>query len=224
MNAGCRDLERVLQDAGADRELAAAFEQHAAGCADCGRALSEWRQVSSAARALSKSWDSPELWPRIRQALAEESQQGPARERESRGGFGWSWLPAASIAALFLIATAGLWVFRNSGGRDPLTAHWQTTKEALLTERAVDEVDTAEKAYLASIEKLSKLAEPRLAGAASPVLVNYREKLDVLDSAIAELKASIDQNRFNTHLRRELLAVYQEKQRTLQNLMKEVKS
>jgi hypothetical protein len=56
------------------------------------------------------------------------------------------------------------------------------------------------------------------------VLVIYREKLDVLDSAIAELKASIDQNRFNTHLRRELLAVYQEKQRTLQNLMKEVKS
>jgi len=220
----CRDLERVLQDAGADRELAAAFEQHAAGCAACGRALAEWRQVSSAARTLSKSWDSPELWPRIRQALAEESQRGPVRERESRGGFGWSWLPAASIAALFLIATAGLWVFRNSGGRDPLTAHWQTTKDPLLTEKAVDEVDAAEKAYLASIEKLSRLAEPRLAGASTPVLVNYREKLDVLDSAIAELKASIDQNRFNTHLRRELLAAYQEKQRTLQNLMKEVKS
>ena len=224
MKTGCRDLERVLQDAGADHELAAAFEQHAAGCADCGRALSEWRQVSSAARTLSKSWDSPELWPRIRQALAEESQGGPARDRKSRGGFGWSWLPAASIAALFLIATAGLWVFRNSGGRDPLTAHWQTTKDPLLTEKAVDEVDTAEKAYLASIEKLSRLAEPWLAGASSPVLVNYKEKLDVLDSAIAELKASIDQNRFNTHLRRELLAVYQEKQRTLQNLMKEVKS
>ena len=222
MNADCRDLERVLQDAGADPELAAAFAQHAAGCADCGRALAQWRQVSNVAPSLSKSWDSPELWPRIRQALAEESQQGP--ERESRGGFGWSWLPAASIAALFLIATAGLWVFRNSGGRDPLTAHWQTTKDPLLTEQAIDEVDTAEKAYLASIEKLSKLAEPRLAGAASPVLVNYKEKLDVLDSAIAELKASIDQNRFNTHLRRELLAVYQEKQRTLQNLMKEVKS
>ena len=223
MSSGCHDLEKVLRDAGADRELAAAFERHAAGCADCGRELAEWRQVSSAARTLSKSWDSTDLWPRIHQALAEEGQQGSERKRE-RGAFGWRWLPAASIAALFLIATAGLWVFRNSGGRDPLTAHWQTTKDPLLTEQAVDEVDTAEKAYLASIEKLSQLAEPRLAGAASPVFVNYREKLDVLDSAIAELKASIDQNRFNTHLRRELLAVYQEKQRTLQNLMKEVKS
>jgi len=68
------------------------------------------------------------------------------------------------------------------------------------------------------------MAEPALSGATSPVLVNYREKLTVLDSAIAELKASVDQNRGNTHLRRELLAVYQEKQRTLQSLMKEVKS
>ena len=222
MKVGCRDLEKVFQDAGADRELAAAFDAHAAACADCGRALSEWRQVRAAAPALRKSWASPELWPRIHQALAEESQRTVSQERT--GGFGWRWLPAASIVALFVIATAGLWAFRNSGGRDPLTTQWKTTKAPLLTDQAVDEVETAEKAYLASIDKLSKLAEPRLAGAASPVLVNYREKLDVLDSAIADLKASIDQNRFNTHLRRELLAVYQEKQRTLQSLMKEVKS
>ena len=222
MKAGCCDLERVLQDAGADPELAAAFEQHEESCADCGRQLAEWRQVSTAARALRRSWDSPQLLGRIRQSLAEESQRAP--EHEGAGGFGWRWLPAASIVALFAIATAGLWVFRNSGGRDPLTAHWQTTKDPLLTDQAVDEVETAEKTYLASIEKLSRLAGPRLAGPSSSVLVNYREKLDVLDSAIAELKSSIDQNRFNTHLRRELLAVYQEKQRTLQNLMKEVKS
>jgi hypothetical protein len=222
MKAGCRDLESVLQDAGADPELAAAFELHAASCSDCGRHLAEWWKISTAARALSKSWDSPQLLPRIRQSLAEESQRAPERERSD--GLGWRWLPAASIVALFAIATAGLWVFRNSGGRDPLTAQWQTTKDPLLTDQAVDEVESAEKAYLASIERLSRLAEPRLAAAASPVLVNYREKLDVLDSAIAELKSSIDQNRFNTHLRRELLAAYQEKQRTLQNLMKEVKS
>jgi len=222
MKAGCRDLENVLQDAGADPALEAAFQLHAASCSDCGRQVAQWRQISTAARSLSKYWDSPQLLARIRQSLAEESQRAPERERSD--GFGWGWLPAASIVALFAIATAGLWAFRNSGGRDPLTAQWQTTKDPLLTDQAVDEVESAEKAYLASIERLSRLAEPRLAAAASPVLVNYREKLDVLDSAIAELKTSIDQNRFNTHLRRELLAVYQEKQRTLQNLMKEVKS
>jgi hypothetical protein len=128
------------------------------------------------------------------------------------------------MVALFSIATAGLWVFRNSGGREPLTNGWQTTRRPLLTDQAVDEVDAAEKTYVASIENLSKLAEPRLADAASPLMLNYKEKLQLLDSAIADLKSSIDQNRYNTHLRKELIAMYQEKQRTLQSLMKEVKS
>lgn len=223
MKASCRDLEKALS--GADPALSAAFEIHARACAVCGPELAEWRLIAETAPSLRRAWDSPELLPKIRQAIAEQSQrvhgEDPAPERAPSR---WRWLPAASIAALFLIATAGLWVVRNGGGRDPLSSHWRTTKDPLLTERAIDDVETAEKAYLASIEKLSLLAEPKLAGASSPILVNYREKLDVLDSAIAELKASIEENRWNTHLRRELLAVYQEKQRTLQSLMKEVKS
>jgi len=129
-----------------------------------------------------------------------------------------------AIVALFAIATAGLWVFRDSGGREPLATPWQTTKDPLLTERAVDDVEAAEETYLASIEKLSRVAEPRLASSTSPVMLNYREKLALLDSAIADLRSGIEQNRYNTHLRRELLAAYREKQQTLQNLMKEVQS
>lgn len=224
MTASCRDLERALS--GADPALLAAFEDHASGCAACGRELAEWRRIGEAARGLSRSWESPDLLPRIRQALAEESTRGGVSEPEPSGARSgvWRWLPPVSIAALFLIATAGLWVFRNSGGREPLTEHWKTTKAPILNDAAIEEVDKAEQAYLASIDKLSKLAEPALSNATSPVLVNYREKLTVLDAAIRELQASVDQNRGNTHLRRELLAVYQEKQRTLQSLMKEVKS
>ena len=185
------------------------------------RELSEWRQIEAPAPSLRHTWDSPDLLPRIRQAIAEESARAPEIGAPAAR---WRWVPAASLAALFAIAAAGLWVFRDSGSRDPLSEHWRTTKAPVLTDEAIEEVDAAERTYLASIEKLSRLAEPALAGATSPVLVNYREKLEVLDSAIAELKSSIDQNRGNTHLRRELLAVYQEKQRTLQNLMKEVKS
>ena len=39
-----------------------------------------------------------------------------------------------------------------------------------------------------------------------------------------DLESAIEQNRYNTHLRPELIAMYREKQRTLQNLMKEVQS
>ena len=34
------------------------------------------------------------------------------------------------------------------------------------------------------------------------------------------MRGEIERNRFNTHLRKELLAIYREKQRTLQDLMK----
>jgi hypothetical protein len=222
MKAECKDLDRALY--GEDPSLFAALEAHALSCRSCARELANWRALSDAAPSLRKSWSSPELWPAIHQRLAEESQRADS-QRAARPPRAWArLLPAAAIVALFAIATAGLLVFRNAGGREPLVSHWETTKDPILEDRAVDEVETAERTYLASIDKLSRLAQPRLAGATSPVLMNYREKLDVLDSAISELKASIEQNRYNTHLRRELLAMYKEKQQTLQNLMREVKS
>jgi hypothetical protein len=185
-------------------------------------------EISAAAQSLKKSWDSPELWPRIHRALALESAGRPsARERvgffeDLFGSLAGNWRPALAGVVLFSLATAGLFVFRGSGGRDPYTDRWST--KPLLNEQAAHDVDRAEAAYVASIEKLSKLAEPRLTGATAPVLLNYREKLALLDGAIADLKSNIEQNRFNTHLREELLAMYREKQRTLQDILQEVKS
>lgn len=188
-------------------------------------------EISAAAPSLRKSWDSPRLWPNISAALTLESARrwgSPTPERvgffeDLFGSLAANWRPALAGVVLFGLATAGLFVFRGSGGRDPYTAHW-SQKAPLLTEQAASEVDQAELAYVASIEKLSKLAGPQLAGATSPILVNNREKLALLDSAIADLKANIEQNRFNTHLREELLAVYREKQRTLQDILQEGKS
>ena len=219
MKASCADLERALS--GGEPEVLSAFEAHAQSCKACAKELAGWRKVAEAAPSLRKTWDSPELWPAIHQRLAEESQT-PAARRASRPWL--RFLPAAAMAALFGVAAAGLLVFRNSGGRDPLVSHWQTTKDPILAESAADEVEEAEKSYVDSIEKLSRLAEPRLMAASSPIALNYRERLSVLDSAIADLRSSIEQNRYNTHLRRELLAAYREKQKTLQDLMKEVKS
>ena len=188
-------------------------------------------EIRAAAPSLRKSWDSPQLWPRISNALALEAGKRRGQGAPERGGFledlfgslAANWRPALAGVVLFGLATAGLFVFRGSGGRDPYTDRL-SRKAPLLTEKAANEVDVAEAAYVASIEKLSKLAEPQLAGATSPLLVNTLEKLALLDSAISDLKASIEQNRFNTHLREELLAVYREKQRTLQDILQEAKS
>jgi hypothetical protein len=63
-----------------------------------------------------------------------------------------------------------------------------------------------------------------MANPGTPLLVSYREKLQLLDSAIGDLRGQLEENRFNTHLRQELLAMYQEKKRTLEGVVKEVKS
>jgi hypothetical protein len=43
----------------------------------------------------------------------------------------------------------------------------------------------------------------------------------LLDDAIEECRSQINENRQNAHLRRQLLAIYSEKDRTLRELMKE---
>jgi hypothetical protein len=69
------------------------------------------------------------------------------------------------MVALFSIATAGLWVFRNSGGRERTTG-WQTAQRPLLTDQAVDEVDGGRRTSPRS--KSSRSWPSRLADAASP--------------------------------------------------------
>ena len=118
----------------------------------------------------------------------------------------------------------GLSIFKpGESARDPF-ARPSMGKDPLMSNQTMKEVEQAESNYLVSIEKLSRLAEPRMANPATPLLVSYREKIQLLDSAIGDLRGQLEGNRFNTHLRKELLAMYQEKKRTLEEVVKEVKS
>jgi hypothetical protein len=197
---------------------------HPASCADCAEKLALWDAIDREAPALRREWPSPGLMPKFAAALEAEKARGeasppeavPVAPRTRR------WIPVAAAAALFVLSMVGLQVFQAGRGREILDP--TASKTALLTDRSLDDVEAAEARYVESIEKLSAQAAPRIAGATTPLLVSYREKLLVLDSAIAEMRGQIENNRFNSHLRRELLAMYQEKQRTLQEVMKEEKS
>ena len=115
----------------------------------------------------------------------------------------------------------GLQVFRPSLGDRQIFGVRPLPRDPLLTDVALDDVERSEVEYVRSIENLSKLAQPRLdAPEATPLLLSYREKLFLLDNAIAELNGEIRLNRYNTHLRRQLLGMYAEKQRTLRDVMK----
>ncbi len=94
-------------------------------------------------------------------------------------------------------------------------APWPRIHQALV------DVEHAESAYVQAIDKLAVEAKPQLENPTTAIMANYREKLMVLDSAIDDLRAQTGQNPSNAHLRYQLLAMYQEKQRTLEEILEE---
>jgi hypothetical protein len=217
----CPEFEKALSRG---EDAVAALEIHAGGCDECRRQLNVWNEISRAAPALKKSWESPRLPAGIARAISAASRTaapvaaGPAPRRR------FAWLPAAAAASLFILSMIGLSIFKpGESARDPF-GRPAMGKDPLLSNETMKEVEDAESKYLVSIEKLSRLAEARMANPGTPLLMSYREKLQLLDSAIGDLRGQLEGNRFNTHLRQELLAMYQEKKRTLEEVVKEVKS
>ena len=92
-----------------------------------------------------------------------------------------------------------------------------------LTEETLRQVQQAEAAYAQSIDRLSKVAGASLEQSPTPLAAAYREKLTVLDSAIADLKANIAANRYNVYLQNQLASLYREKQNTLQEWLQNAK-
>ena len=213
MTFTCRDLDDTLREQ--EPSALEAARAHAAACPRCRETLALWDEIAAAAPRLRKEWPSPDLWPRIRRALAQE-----ARHREGRPAWltrlpGRLSLAAAAALALAAVAWLSLRGPGRPAGGDP------TAEGRFLTEQALRDVERSEEEYVASIDRLAALAEPRVQRADSPLLARYREKLRLLDAAIATCRAELDRNRFNAHLRRELLSMYQEKQRTLQQVMEQ---
>jgi hypothetical protein len=156
--------------------------------------------VSHAARQLHREWESPELWSRI----AAEARRPAAAAKP--------WRRALAAAAMVLLAVALC---------GPLFRH--ARNPALLTEEALREVQQAETAYARSIEKLSAVAAPSLDRSPAPLAAAYREKLDLLDSAIADLKQTAETNRYNAYVETQLASLYHEKQKTLEDWLQNAK-
>jgi hypothetical protein len=156
------------------------------------------------ARHLRKDWDSPDLWPRIAQALGRERKRPP----------GWpAW--AMALAATMLIAIGASLLWDRSRQESPAAAAPQ-----LLTEQALAELKSNETAYLESIDRLSSLAGPVIEMPPSPLVEAYRERLEVLDAAIAELRTEAGVNPLYGHLHAQLAVLYHEKQNTLEEVVK----
>ncbi len=216
MQITCNDRERIFLDGNAEEW--AALELHAGSCAECPEEVRAWKALSLAAEELRDYRESPGLWPRIEVALTQRAKQGELRKSWVERLVFWRNLPIgwqtamAGTLVLLMTATAGYIYLRSSQiNNEP--------NNPLLKDRALAEVERTERDYMKAIDKLASEANPQLESASSPLMANYREKLLVLDSAIDELRVQAGQNPSNAHLRYQLLAMYQEKQATLQDVL-----
>ncbi|HEY3938831.1 MAG TPA: hypothetical protein VGL97_15465 [Bryobacteraceae bacterium] len=212
MKFECGDLERAL----AVPELMPEAREHLKSCAACRREYRLWNEISATAKELHEDWESPEIWPNIRKVMEAERKVAPVWWKE--------WKTWAIAAAILMAVLLPLRVWQRSAAMRP-SATPQTLTNPLssnqdfLTEQALREVEKNEAAYRQSIDKLSRLAQPKLEKAASPAVANAREELLLLDSAIADTRANVASNRFNVRLQTTLADLYREKQHTLQELL-----
>jgi hypothetical protein len=197
----CSTTDELLLE-GSAQSLAAA-EAHALDCAACAESLAAWKEISETAQTMRAEWQSDLLWPRIERRLK--------RQRRAPAAL---WQIAAAVVLIVGIGAATWYGVR-------VRAEQAAFDHMILRDAALEEADRAESAHVAAIERLEKVAAPRLHADESPLMTNYREKLLVLDDAIAECQANIERNRQNAHLRRQLLTIYSEKQQTLQDIVRE---
>ncbi len=201
MNTKCAEIDNLLLESDAFSMQKAA--EHAKGCQACAEKLSAWNEISDVAHGMHTTWSNEMLWPRIERAIRADRRRSGVR----------MWQIAAALVLLVGIAAVTWRAQQNMRAAE--------FDKAILRASAVEQVEQAEKTHLAAIDRLEKLAEPKLEEASTPLLVSYKEKLMLLDDAIAECQAAIDRNRQNAHLRKQLLAMYSEKQRTLQEVLRE---
>lgn len=201
MTITCEQLDDLLLEGDPFSLQAAA--RHAQSCEVCMQKLADWNEISSTARDLHATWDDDLLWPRIERAIRNERRSTRTRV--------WQ------IAAAFLLLAAmgaAVWIAQRR-------MHAADFDRDILRVSAVDEVERAEKAHINAINHLETLASAKLDQPSTPLMVSYKEKLMMLDDAIAECQTAIDKNRQNAYLRTQLLTMYSEKQRTLQDVLRE---
>jgi len=212
----CKGRERIFEN-GTEAEWAA-LETHAANCPACAEELRAWKSLSAAAEELRDYTESPALWPRIERALAEEvARKSEITRRKSWFSFVPSisagWQTALAGAFVLVLTISAGWIYlhpRNGSG---------TGDPSLLKSKALQDVESAEAVYEKAIDKLAAEAKPQVDNPTTPLLASYHEKLLVLNSAIADLRAQAGLNPSNAQLRYQLLAMYREKQQTLEEIL-----
>jgi anti-sigma factor RsiW len=206
----CQETRLQLDDL-LDGELSASdrshVEDHLTRCAACRAELAEIESLTREARQLPSQIAPPrDLWPEIESRL----RRDPSADR--------SWWLQAAAAVIALVAISMAMSMWSSGRRSEPEAASQepqptprfVTAQAELA-RAEDGVLLARTDLVTAIESRRDVVEP-------DTLLVMEESMILLDRAIGEIRAALQDDPQNLQLRMLLAARYQQERKLLQKV------
>jgi len=183
------------------------FQSHAKECPVCQKKARQDEELLLLSRSLKKRVDAPFLWTRIEQDLREEQQK--SRHNGWRGIFWHSWMKIPASALLFIAICVGLFLWLRPGLHD----------STLLADSALRRIVKREHRYERSIEKLQERILPQLPDLGLELMLLYRDRMETIDEQILACKEALRENPGNTHIRKYMLAAFQDKKETLREIM-----
>jgi hypothetical protein len=184
------------------------FRSHLEACADCRENVRRDEELFSQARFLKSRVEAPYLWTRIEHSLREEQQK--SRFRGYVRILRWPKVFVPLSAVLLFVLCAGLFFWLRPGLKE----------SGLLTDSAVRRVERRERRYERSIQRLERDVIPQMAGLSLDLTLLYRDKLETIDEQITSCKEALAENPGNAHIRRYMLAAFQDKRETLREILK----
>ncbi len=194
-----------------------AFEAHRRTCETCREAWILDERIERQARELPVPASAPGLWERVAAGVDRDRQpalRGIDRLRQCfRDLSAPRWRPVWGIAAVFIAAIGiGAFLWLRPSGPDARPRN-------LLTAEALARVEATEAEYERAITELEGVAGPVVAAADIEMVLRYRDRLETIDAQIRRCKAVLAEDGANAHVRRYLLAAYQDKKETLTELL-----
>jgi len=192
------DLGKMTEDS---------FQSHAKECPACQDKVSQDEKLLQLSRTLKKRVDAPFLWTRIEQDLREAQQK--SKLAGWKGFFWHSWMKIPVSALIIVAICAGLFLWLRPGLND----------STLLADSALRRIEKREQRYERSIERLQKRILPQLPELGLELMLLYRDRMETIDEQILACKDALGENPGNTHIRKYMLAAFQDKKETLREIM-----
>ncbi len=175
---------------------------HMGSCLSCQKSYQMDTRIMDHSRNLNDNLPIPDLWPSIEKEIQKKKPVILKFSPRTR--------LILTAAAIFLIITA-IWMF-NSNQRDK-------GYDRILTQQAFEKVIEAEERYLDAIQNMEDLAYQQLDKSTEQLAQLYRNKLSLIDRQIQNCQNALESNPANSHIRRYLMAAFQDKQQTLEDIL-----